>query len=63
MRFDFQENVMYTKLKPGFYTTDYGNTAHYKGGKTALDLDMQERVPVEFLRPQTWKPAPKKLGW
>jgi hypothetical protein len=54
---------MTTKLKPGYYETDYGNTAHYTGGKTAKDLDMGERVPVEFLRPETWKPAPKKLGW
>lgn len=53
---------MYTKLKPGLYETDYGNTALYKGGKTAKDLDMGERVPVEFLRPTSWKPAPKNFG-
>jgi len=36
-------------LRRGMYETDYGNTASYKGGKTALDLDADERVPVELL--------------
>ena len=36
-------------LKPGIYETDYGNTAIYRGGKTAYDTDAAERVPVELL--------------
>lgn len=47
------------KLRPGFYETMYGNTALYKGGKTAKDLDMGERVPVELLDPTTWRPVSK----
>lgn len=36
-------------LRKGYYETFYGNTAIYKGGKTAFDLDMGERIPVEML--------------
>jgi hypothetical protein len=36
-------------LRKGLWETDYGNTARYTGGKTAFDLDMGERIPVEFL--------------
>jgi hypothetical protein len=42
-------------LRKGYYETDYGNTAIYKGGKTAYDLDMGERIPIallfRFIRP------------
>jgi len=42
-------------LAKGYYETDYGNTAIYKGGKTAFDLDSQERIPIcmlfKFIRP------------
>jgi hypothetical protein len=37
------------KLRVGFYETDYGNTAVYRGGKTAIDLDSSERIPVALL--------------
>ena len=50
------------KLRPGFYETMYGNTALYKGGKTAKDLDMGERVPVELLDPTTWRPEGVKVA-
>lgn len=36
-------------LRKGYYETVYGNTAVYKGGKTALDVDSKDRVPVELL--------------
>ena len=43
------------KLRTGYYETEWGNTAVYKGGKTAFDLDAGERIPAEclfrFLRP------------
>lgn len=46
---------MTSKLKRGLYTTWYGNSAIYKGGKTAHDLDSDERIPVseldKFIRP------------
>ena len=38
-----------TKLQKGIWLTSYGNTAIYKGGKTAYDLDMAERIPIELL--------------
>ncbi len=44
--------------KPGIYETDYGNCAVVKNwnSKTAYDLDMAERIPIEmvtdkFIRP------------
>jgi hypothetical protein len=44
-------------LRRGLYETDYGNTAIYRGGRSALDLDMRERIPVtllgRFIRPLT----------
>jgi len=36
-------------LRRGVYETDYGNTALYKGGKTAHNVDADERVPIELL--------------
>jgi hypothetical protein len=50
------------KLRNGLYDTVYGNTALYKGGKTAKDLDMGERVPVELLEVSTWRPEGVKVA-
>ena len=38
-------------MKPGLYETIYGNTAKVSSAtaKTALDLDMQERIPIEMV--------------
>ena len=36
-------------LRRGWYETEYGNSAIYKGGKTAHDVDSDSRVPVEVL--------------
>lgn len=42
-------------LRRGYYETEYGNTAVYRGGKYAHDLDSDERIPVcmlyKFIRP------------
>ena len=42
---------MKTKLKPGIYETIYGNAAIVKNwdSKTAFDIDMRERVPIEIV--------------
>lgn len=36
-------------LKKGIYETEYGNAAYVSGpkAKTAWDLDMAERIPIE----------------
>ena len=38
-------------LKRGIYETDYGNAAYVSGpkAKSAYDLDMGERVPIEVV--------------
>ena len=38
-------------MKRGIYETEYGNAAYVSGpnAKTALDLDMGERVPMEVV--------------
>jgi len=45
-------------MKRGIYKTTYGNAAYVSGpkAKTAYDLDMAERIPIdevtdEFIRP------------
>ena len=36
--------------KSGVYYTEYGNACKYtKGSKSAYDLDMGERIPVEMV--------------
>jgi hypothetical protein len=37
------------KLRAGYYETEYGNVAIYKGGKSAHDLDADERIPTAVL--------------
>jgi hypothetical protein len=41
-------------LKRGIYETDYGNAAYVSGpkAKTAYDLDMAERVPIDWVTPK-----------
>jgi hypothetical protein len=38
-------------MKPGIYFTVYGNAAKVTkaNAKTALDLDMNERIPIEMV--------------
>lgn len=43
-------------MKPGLYETFYGNSAVYKGGRKAFDLDSAERIPWTFLERSTWQP-------
>lgn len=46
---------MATNLKRGIYLTSYGNAAYVSGpsAKTAYDLDMAERIPIEEVT-STW---------
>ena len=39
------------KLKRGIYETEYGNAAYVSGptAKTAFDLDMAERIPLNLV--------------
>ena len=39
-------------MKRGIYETDYGNAAYVSGpkAKTAYDLDMAERIPIDAVR-------------
>jgi hypothetical protein len=37
------------KLRKGYYETEYGNTAIYYGGRTAHDIDADERIPICML--------------
>jgi len=43
-------------MRRGIYETDYGNTAYVSGpnAKTAYDLDMGERIPIEAVNPDKW---------
>lgn len=38
-------------MKRGIYRTEYGNAAYVSGpkAKTAYDLDMGERIPIEMV--------------
>lgn len=38
-------------MKRGIYETEYGNAAYVSGpkAKTAYDLDMAERIPIQFV--------------
>jgi hypothetical protein len=40
------------KFKRGMYETEYGNVAFVSGAgaKTAYDIDMGERIPIELVR-------------
>ena len=42
------------KYKPGIYQTIYGNAAKYTGGKSAYDLDMAERIPLDMVDFNAW---------
>jgi len=39
------------RLSKGIYETEYGNAAYVSGpsAKTAWDLDMAERIPIEMV--------------
>ena len=52
--------VQHPTLRRGLYDTEYGNTAYVSGpnAKTAKDLDMNERVPIECIVRETWHKAP-----
>lgn len=53
------DTKVWTNFKKGFYETEYGNAAFVdrKDAKTAYDVDMGERIPIEmvnkskFIRP------------
>ena len=46
-------------LRRGIYETDYGNAAYVGGpsAKTAFDLDMGERIPIEAVTPRKLRDA------
>lgn len=46
-------------MKPGLYETFYGNTAVFKSGQSAFDLDSAEKIPASFLEVATWRPMAK----
>ena len=61
------EVIMPLTFKRGIYETSYGNTAYVSGpkAKTAWDLDMQERIPIEevttkYLRQPTPDDPPRR---
>lgn len=63
---------MANSLKRGIYETIYGNACYVSGykAKTAFDLDMAERIPMEmvstkFLRPaeKSDQPSYQKYNW
>ena len=63
---------MERKLNKGIYETEYGNAAYVSGpsAKTAWDLDMAERIPIElvtskFIRKAEYSdtPAAYKVNW
>ena len=41
-------------MQRGIYETDYGNAAYVSGpsAKTAYDLDMGERIPIDCVTPK-----------
>ena len=57
MSFKMSHVARTMKLKRGYYETIYGNTAVYRSGRNAWDLDARERIPVvmlyKYLHPET----------
>jgi len=35
--------------RKGIYLTVYGNACEYKGGRSAYDIDMAERIPLDMV--------------
>ena len=52
-------DAVYMSMRKGIYETEYGNAAYVSGpkAKTAFDLDMGERIPIELVTPKFLRKA------